>query len=335
MPGLPSRLTPRSAVRGFMVAASMSLSFLVAVSPSAQAQPQFDSSFDCGRDNSPLMLSICADEQVRRADLEQLQAYYILRHASPIMQQEYRNRLVAAIRQIRSECDIQPSNIAISCAVRNLSMLRENWISNIRDIQNSAALDESRLSPAEFFRLQSALREAGYLPGNSVIDGIYGTGTRQAIMRLQTERGLPASGFMTSSTAQVLTGTHNNRPRAQQPQFSNPPDTPRSQNTPANQSPRPSPTWQPPQASRGWSINIFSILGWGGWALMLGAASVVTKYAIDHHINKRRNQFGLVEYSGIADHMASDAGLILWKCLHAALSLGWFVCFFMWGSQFF
>ena len=52
--------------------------------------------------------------------------------------------------------------------------------------------------------LQGALKATGFLDPQATADGIYGTGTRDAITRLQQARGLPATGFMSVATTSEL-----------------------------------------------------------------------------------------------------------------------------------
>lgn len=163
-------------------------------------------SFDCARDTAPMIAMVCSNEELRRADIEQLQRYYAFRHAAPDQQQDARARFIAAIRQVRAECDSQAQQRMAVCVSRHLVALREAWMVSIRATRNQAAMEEAGLSTDQLLSLQSALRNRGYLPPSSTIDGVFGTGTRNAITRFQTDRGIQATGFATQETIAAIQG---------------------------------------------------------------------------------------------------------------------------------
>ncbi|MEM9706903.1 MAG: lytic murein transglycosylase, partial [Pseudomonadota bacterium] len=63
--------------------------------------------------------------------------------------------------------------------------------------------DDRPLTLSERKQLQQALSDAGYEPGP--IDGIIGAGTKRALRRWQSSKGLPADGYASAATLTQLT----------------------------------------------------------------------------------------------------------------------------------
>lgn len=69
----------------------------------------------------------------------------------------------------------------------------------LTDEQRATAVDEVTTYTTS---LQTALTTAGFYDGE--IDGVYGAGTVDAVKQLQTDSGLPATGFVDQATASAL-----------------------------------------------------------------------------------------------------------------------------------
>jgi hypothetical protein len=170
---------------------------------------QIGSSFNCLRlgTEPSIPALVCQTPELRQADLQQMQTYYTLRHALPERQQELRNQFVARIQALVRECSIDDVRLGGSqsaCVARALADLRTFWLQQIQQTANPWALEETRQTVAALEEAQRALRQRGFLPADAVLDGVYGSGTRQAIFRFQTESGIPTNGFLTSATASAL-----------------------------------------------------------------------------------------------------------------------------------
>jgi hypothetical protein len=173
------------------------------------AQFQFGTSFDCSRTGQNIPSLVCQTRDLQLLDLHQLQAYYTLRHTQPERQQELRNQFTARIQGLVRECsseEVRASGSQLACVERTLRELRNFWVQQIQQTGNAAALEEARQPVAQFWNGQLALRSRGFLPAGSWIDGVFGSGTREALSRFQSERGVPVNGFLTSATAAALQG---------------------------------------------------------------------------------------------------------------------------------
>jgi len=170
---------------------------------------RFGTSFDCSRSGRGIPTLVCSDPDLRRADLAQMQRYYTLRHAAQSRQQDlsviYRSRIQSLVTACSAETVIS-TRTEKPCVRRGLEEMRAAWLSEIQSLGNTAALDESRLGLEMMISIQQSLANIGFIPMTSVIDGIFGNATRDAIIRFQTDRGIPANGFATPPTHQALTG---------------------------------------------------------------------------------------------------------------------------------
>jgi len=141
------------------------------------------------------------------ADLLQMQPYYTLRHAQPERQQELRGQFTTRIQELVRECSteqVRAGGSQSACVTRALGGLRAFWLQQIERIGNAAALDEARLPPGHSTGSQQALKPRNFLPAEAVVDGGFGSGSRQAIARFQAERGLPANGSIGGLAASMI-----------------------------------------------------------------------------------------------------------------------------------
>jgi peptidoglycan hydrolase-like protein with peptidoglycan-binding domain len=171
------------------------------------AQFQFGKSFDCSRTGQDIPSLVCQSRDLQLLDLHQLQAYYTLRHAQRERQQEFRNQFTVRIQGLVRECsseELRARGSQPTCVEQALRDLRNVWVQQIQLTGNAAALEEIRHPVAQFWNGQLALRSRGFLPAGSGIDGLFGSGTRDALSRFQSERGIPITGFLTSATAAAL-----------------------------------------------------------------------------------------------------------------------------------
>lgn len=196
--------------RAFAVGLALAVPAVVLTQPAA-AQVLIGTSFDCARAGTGQSIPslVCQTPALQLVDLHQMQAYYTLRHAQPERLQELRNQFTARIQGLVRECSteqVRASGSQPACVEQTLRDMRNFWVQQIQQTGNAAALEEIRLNSARFWESQQALRAGGFVQPDAAIDGIYGTGTRQAIVRFQTERGMQAHGFLTSAMADALRG---------------------------------------------------------------------------------------------------------------------------------
>lgn len=195
-------------IRDHITKLSLCASFafgVIAITPAeANRAAQLGTSFDCARDTSPSAILVCNTDQARRADLDQLQKYYTLRHVAPAAQSRFRDQIVNSIIALREECNRQAPEKVSMCVTGHLTTLRQNWIGAIIASGNQEAIEESQLPVDQLLRAQLSLQQAGYLPANARIDGLFGGGTRGAVSRFQSDRGIQPSGFVSVATQRAL-----------------------------------------------------------------------------------------------------------------------------------
>jgi len=189
------------------LAVVLSVGFLTRPASAQMQHNQMGTSFDCSRTGPNVPSLVCQTPELRLADLLQMQPYYTLRHAQPERQQELRGQFTIRIQELVRECSteqVRAGGTQSACVTRALGGLRTFWLQQIERIGNAAALDEARLPPGHFTGSQQALKDRNFLPAEAIVDGVFGSGSRQAIARFQAERGLPANGFLTAATADAL-----------------------------------------------------------------------------------------------------------------------------------
>jgi S1-C subfamily serine protease len=93
--------------------------------------------------------------------------------------------------------------------------MREEWLGRL----TGPAYEEAVRPPEKHVALQEALQQTGFLPPGP-IDGVYGRGTRAAIVAWQTARGRKVTGLLGNSDALALEVEVSKGPEpvAQQPQ---------------------------------------------------------------------------------------------------------------------
>ena len=173
----------------------------------AQSQSQLGSSFNCTRPSSSAAEMVCRDPSLRRIDLEQIQAYYTLRHALPSEVGEFRQQYISIIRRIEAECSLsilQNQEETKNCIFIHLSNMRDSWNNRILYTNNQAAIDEQRIDLSRKIQLQTILQSRGYISPAAGIDGIFGSGARGAITQFQRENGIAVTGLMGRETAERL-----------------------------------------------------------------------------------------------------------------------------------
>jgi hypothetical protein len=188
--------------------------FLAASYVSAHALPSnTGSSFDCANSRDRFIAQVCQNPRIREADLRQLVSYYVVRHLQPQNNDTHRAHFISTIRALRAEC----GNSAFvdeqreRCVIRYMDGLKAHWDAIIRQSGNEAALFESGIDLNSILAFQARLAQAGFLPENSVVDGLFGNQTRAAITRMQQQIGIRAHGFVDEQTLRLLVNADNQR----------------------------------------------------------------------------------------------------------------------------
>lgn len=161
---------------------------------------------DCGGRMSQVAQVICGNSTLMDLDAAATLPYYVLRYAQPDRQPALRNEAIAANARVATSCNLSttqnappmPDDLrqrAVPCAIPLLQAQRDKWLDDVRRLSLPAAYEEARRGGSAR-QLQAALVSTGYLPADTVIDGIIGPAMRQAILAFQRQRGIAADGYV-------------------------------------------------------------------------------------------------------------------------------------------
>jgi Putative peptidoglycan binding domain len=172
-------------------------------------------SYDCGKvKDDVLALTICADDDLRKADIAMLQPYFALRYLMPDEQKRFRQEAVDFQTLIRTQCNI-PKKADVTqdlvaqlkpCVLGAYQRQRGEWMSQLQGRASAEAMQEVLRSPQEHVAFQAWLQAKGFLGSDAVIDGAYGGGTRAAIKQMQAQQGLAVDGWASNGMVVAATG---------------------------------------------------------------------------------------------------------------------------------
>lgn len=177
--------------------------------PAPAHKPPLGPSYDCGTNRDPVGVTICGDDGLARLDMELAQAYYALRHLTADEgRQQLKLQAIEFHTAVVSRCGLPASGVPDPLTQRRAAPCVGEFYRAMRaryaQLLSGDAVEEVQRGLEEHIALQAALRTAGFLDPQAAADGIYGSGTRDAITRFQQARGLPATGFMSAQTAREL-----------------------------------------------------------------------------------------------------------------------------------
>jgi restriction system protein len=168
-------------------------------------------SFDCTRAATPAQKLVCSDPDLSRTELEYTQAYYAMRYQVgeagwPSLKAE----AILSQNESLKRCEIpqsgrllRDSKQAAECLGSAYRDQQASWIQQL----TQAGAEEARRPPEQQVALQHRLQTLNFLPPDAAIDGIYGAGTREAILAWQRSNNRAASGFLSDADTEVLMGT--------------------------------------------------------------------------------------------------------------------------------
>lgn len=181
--------------------------------PPAEQVVHAGPSFPCPTPRDPLGELICDSPVLSRVDLSFVQAYQALRQQLPPEEQRtLRAESVDFGLAVRTNCGIGPAVApsapppppppvsSLSCVQEAYNHQRQLWTARL----SGPAAQEAARSLEQQIHLQRDLQQIGLLPVNDAIDGVYGTDTRNAIVAFQQTMGLPVTGLLGDSDADVL-----------------------------------------------------------------------------------------------------------------------------------
>lgn len=180
--------------------------------PTRKPEALVGPSFDCDKAKVPLDRVICSDAALKRLDIELIQPYYILRHANSEQRNAFKQEAVAFTQQVLKSCRIpEKGNIApaamkkaVPCVTAEYRRQRDLWRSYVAQSVQNSGLEEASRPVDDHVHLQKLLQEAGFIPADEKVDGVYGAATRTAISSFQSAEGLPSDGLLSKPTAERL-----------------------------------------------------------------------------------------------------------------------------------
>ena len=162
--------------------------------------------FDCTHVNrdDPTQALLCSDSDSAKSELVLDQAYYALRHQSPVyLLPQLRAEFLRDLEPVQ---DCFPSDgiygeSPAACYQRTVAQLADRYRARL-----TGRAHEEAVRPIDaHIALQGRLKNLGYLPAGSVADGVYGEETRKAILRWQEQTGQPhQDGFLGNEDASML-----------------------------------------------------------------------------------------------------------------------------------
>ena len=157
----------------------------------------------------------CSVPGLGRADLRMVQTYYALRQAvGPDGQKSLKNQFLSFVLKTRQMCGLPPvqpkrdqsaiplPGDAANCVATAYKAQRFAWTSRL----SGPAAEEAARAPEQNILLQGKLQALGLAPKEAVVDGVFGTGTRSALLAWQHAAGRPETGFFGDNDADVLLG---------------------------------------------------------------------------------------------------------------------------------
>ena len=272
-PDRPLSLPVSASIRAcFMRAAVARIAYLRAYgttagstqpSPGAAGRNRIGPSFDCSTAGYPLALMICADADMSRLDLRFGQAYWALfQQIGPLGQPQLKEEDLAFFDEVQRQCGLPRSGPLTSEALRSqdcvrgaYAKMRGAWIARL----SGPAYEEAVRPPEKHVALQEALQQTGFLPPGP-IDGVYGRGTRAAIVAWQTARGRKVTGLLGNADELALESEVSTGPQAvgpsQKPQIEPSGGENRPGPKTALAEPRTPPTLEPKRAASGTAFAI-------------------------------------------------------------------------------
>lgn len=179
--------------------------------------------FSCSGPLDPAAQTICGDDELSSTSFRVTQAYYALRGATDRSQwQSLKQTAIEFLKSTLRNCELpargsvptEKISTVKACLLRDAGVQRRYWIGELQKTGNNDALSEAERDPAEHLRLQQSLKEAGFLPQEAEIDGVYGEGTRDAIRKLQAANGVAANGFLSPTLVASLRSKYGMTPVA-------------------------------------------------------------------------------------------------------------------------
>lgn len=187
----------------------------LSISASQPINPITGPSFPCPQPSDPLAQLVCSTPQLALLDMQFVQSYKALYQQvgvenDPALRHEDFEFDLA----VRSQCNIAvsqgatqsstPPPAAPAGAAQCVFPLYQQQIAIWKARLQGAAAEEADRSIPQQVALQGRLQALGFLPAQAQLDGVFGTGTRAAIIQWQTSTGRQPTGLLGDADAQIL-----------------------------------------------------------------------------------------------------------------------------------
>jgi Putative peptidoglycan binding domain len=170
---------------------------------------QIGPSFDCRKaQQQPLAQMLCADPELSRTDLRFAQSYFaLLQQVGDAGKGELKQQELQFLEAVQQQCGIPRSGAVVpqseasrNCVKNAYEKQRSIWVSRL----TSLSLEEANRPIERHIALQRSLQQLGLLLADAIIDGVYGTGTRQGISQWQRSQSRNVTGVLGDADAQAL-----------------------------------------------------------------------------------------------------------------------------------
>lgn len=184
----------------------------VLITPQVALAQEYKPDFDCTKipPNNGVAVMLCQNSDTAKQELIFDQTYYALRQK--VGQEGWkslRREVVLSENTMNQQCGLPIPGEAnqeipdqgAACYIAGMKQLTEQYKQRL----SGDALEEADRDIDQHIALQQKLIDLGYLPSNTVADGVYGEETRRAISTWQRTSGQPtADGYLSDADEFIM-----------------------------------------------------------------------------------------------------------------------------------
>jgi hypothetical protein len=155
----------------------------------------------------------CSNDDLARSEIRMVQTYYALRQmVGPDGQKSIKSEFLSFVIATRRLCGLPPveptrdqsqfplTTNGASCVAAAYDAQRSAWANRL----SGPAAEEAARAPEQNIAVQGRLQSLDLIPKDAIIDGVFGTGTRTALLAWQRARNRPETGFVGNQDASIL-----------------------------------------------------------------------------------------------------------------------------------
>ena len=186
--------------------AALSSPPLIRASPAGAGGRRIGASYDCTKATTSVPKTICADDLLARLDVEMLRPYYILRALYPAQIAQLDGEAREFSTRTLQLCKGLEGTRLKGCIEKSYRAQTIAWRARVLASDSVFAKQELARSIESHVLLQRALKTRGLLAPDAIVDGVYGGGTRKALVEAQRLEGIASEGFMSDAMAERVAG---------------------------------------------------------------------------------------------------------------------------------